>query len=109
MKATMPDEIQKPEDGFDPLDELLAKAEWPQSPLATQRLEQHWATISSRRAWSIRWPSIAAVAAAAAITIAVVGIWHSPQTRLVPPENHSSMPIAEVSIDAGRPATDVEL
>jgi hypothetical protein len=105
----MPDDIQKPEAGFDPLDELLAKAQWPQSPPATQRLEQHWQTINSCRSWSIRWPSIAAVAAAAIVAIAIVGIWHSPQTRLLPQENHPLMPIAEVSINVGRPATNIEL
>src|SRR5271170_8035067 len=109
MKATMSDEHQKPEEGFDPLDELLAKAQWPQSPPATQRLEQHWRRISARRMWSIRWSSIAAVATAAVVAIAFVEIWHSAQTRLVPQENHFSMPIAAVSINAGRPATEIEL
>jgi hypothetical protein len=110
MKVTMPDERQKPEDGFDPLDELLAKAQWPESPLATQRLEQHWRSISSRGTRSIQWSGIAAVAA---LLIVAIGIWRWPQANPPSPEMPRLSPIAlaapEVSINAGRPATNIEL
>jgi hypothetical protein len=111
MKVTMPDELRKPEPAFDSLDELLAKADWPQpSALSKQRLEQHWRTISSSRAMTIHWPSLTAVAA---LLIVVLGIWRWQPMNSSLQIRSNVQPVAilvpTASINAGRPATNIEL
>jgi hypothetical protein len=106
----MPDERQKPENSFDPLDELLAKAQWPESPLVNQRLEQHWRSISGRGVRTIHWSSIAALAA---LVIVAIGIWRWPQanppSRQMPRLSPIALATPQASINAGRPATNIEL
>jgi hypothetical protein len=89
------------QEGFDRLDELLAKAQWPEITVdSTRRLGQYYADLRRNRllAYRLTW------LAAAAVMLAAIAPW-SLQHRLPPTPVVSVAPPNEHS----RPATDLEL